>query len=143
MTRNLDPIHWPIGGDLDERRAVFVYEGARMQAAAMDAPIVPEPWPLRDEAFRSQFLDVIRMMCGPERKHSPEELHQDWWDAYMAMGWRYGPARDPETKTHPDMVPFEDLGFREQIKDAVFVALCEIARQWIIPEPASSTRSTS
>jgi hypothetical protein len=29
------------------------------------------------------------------------------------------------------MVPFGDLGYEEQIKDAVFVALCEIARQWI------------
>jgi hypothetical protein len=102
-----------------------------MQAAAVDAPIVPEPWPDRDDAFRSQFLDVIAMMCGPDRKTSPEELHDDWVRAYEAMGWQYGPTRDPERKTHPDMVPFGDLEQREQDKDAVFVALCEIARLWI------------
>lgn len=120
---------------LTERRTIFVYEAARLQAMAMDAPIVPEPWEEREPAFRSQMLEVIDMMCGPDRKSSPEELHDDWVRAYEAMGWRYGPVRDPKAKTHPDMVPFDELGFREQIKDAVFVALCEIARQWIVPDP--------
>jgi hypothetical protein len=123
---------------LTERRAVFVYEAARLQAMAMDAPVVPEPWDKREAAFRDQFLDVIEMMCGPDRKSSPKELHDDWVRAYEAMGWKYGPKRDPEANTHPDMVPFDALGFREQIKDAVFVALCEIARQWIVPDPVAA-----
>jgi hypothetical protein len=137
MTQCFEPIEWPNTGDLTERRAVFVYEGARMQAAAVDAPVIPEPWWERDEAFRAQFRDVIAMMCGPDRKSSPEELHDDWVRAYEAMGWQYGPVRDPQAKTHPDMVPFDDLEEREQAKDAVFVALCEIARQWIY-EPAAN-----
>lgn len=124
--------------DLTERRAIFVYEGARLQAIAMDAPIVPELWEDREAPFREQFLSVIAMMCGPNRKASPEELHDDWVRAYEAMGWVYGPTRDREAKTHPDMVPFDQLGFREQIKDAVFVALCEIARQWIVLDPDES-----
>jgi hypothetical protein len=129
--QNFGPVCWPRHGSLAERQAIFVYEGARMQAAAVDAPVVPEPWPDRDEAFRTQFLGVIEMMCGPARKTSPEELHDDWVRAYEAMDWRYGPVRDPERKTHPDMVPFDQLEQREQDKDAVFVALCEIARLWI------------
>ena len=131
MTSSLDAaphsITWP-RGDLVERQAIFVYEGARVQAAAVSAPIVPEPWADRDEAFRTQFLQVIAMMTGPERKGSPEELHDDWVRAYEALGWVYGPMRDVEAKTHPDMVPFDQLEPREQIKDEVFVRLCEIAR---------------
>jgi len=127
------PVEWP-RGSLLERRAIFVYEVARLQAAAVAAPVVPEPWGERDEAFRSQFLDVVRMMCGPDRKASPEDLHDDWMRAYEAMGWTHGEVRDPVAKTHPDMVPFDQLGWRERIKDAVFVALCEIARQWIVDE---------
>jgi hypothetical protein len=121
----------PIAGSLTRRRAIFVYEVARMQAAAVDAPIVPEPYFDRDEAFRTQFEDVIDMMCGPDRKSSPEELHDDWVRAYEEMGWKFGPTRDTVAKTHPDMVPFDQLEQREQDKDAVFVALCEIARLWI------------
>lgn len=119
------------GCPITERRAQFVYEGARLQAIAVAAPIVPEPWADREEPFRAQFRDVIEMMCGPARKSSPEELHDDWVKAYEAMGWVYGPERDRDAKTHPDMVPFDDLEQREQDKDAVFIALCEIARQWV------------
>lgn len=117
--------------ELNERRAMFVYEGARLQARSVDAPVVPEPWDDRDEAFRTQFLGVIERQCGPDRQSSPEALHDDWVRAYEAMGWRFGWERDPVAKTHPDMVPFDQLEQREQDKDAVFVALCEIARQWI------------
>ena len=125
--------------DLTEQRAVFVYEGARLQAIAVRAPVVPEPWLERDDAFCDQFRTVIEMMCGPDRKSSPEELHDDWVKAYEAMGWRYGPERDPDAKTHPDMVPYDELHILERDKDAVFVALCEIARQWIVPEQVHYT----
>ena len=117
--------------ELNESRSIFVYEAARLQAIAVSAPVVPELWHERDEAFRTQFLSVVEMMCSASRKSSPEELHDDWVKAYRAMGWTYGPERNRENKTHPDMVPFSDLEPREQAKDAVFVALCEIARQYI------------
>lgn len=117
--------------NLTERRAEFVYEGARIAAIAAQAPIIPEPWAERERPFREQFLEVIERQCGPDRLGSPEALHEDWVRAYEAMGWSYGPERDPEKRTHPDMVPYWDLGQLERDKDAVFVALCEIARQWI------------
>jgi hypothetical protein len=116
---------------LNEARAWFVYEGARLAAKAAKAPIVPEAWEAREPAFRMQFLDVIERQCGPDRSDDAKALHEDWVRAYEAMGWVYGPVRDREAKTHPDMVPYEDLGQLERDKDAVFVALCEIARQWI------------
>ena len=127
MSRDKRPLEWP-EGILEERRAIFVYEGARAQAMAADAPVIPEPWSQRELPFRIQFVSVIAMMCGPDRKTSPEELHDDWILAYEEMGWKYGEVRDPHLKTHPDMVPFNELGWAEQIKDEVFIRLCEIAR---------------
>ena len=117
--------------DLNERRAEFVYEGARLAAVAAGAPIVPEPWGERDDAFRNQFVEVIERQCGDNRSGSPEELHGSWVQAYIDMGWKYGPERDVAEKTHPDMVPYAQVGQLEQDKDSVFVALCEIARQWV------------
>ena len=108
-----------------ERQAIFVYEGARLQAIAVDAPVVPEQWHRREAEFRAQFRDVIAQQVGPDRKADPESLHDDWVRAYEVMGWTYGPVRDPEAKTHPDMLPFDALEPRERDKDAVFVALCE------------------
>ena len=122
--------------NLTERRAVFVYEGARLAAIAAEAPIVPDSWDVREEPFKQQFLEVIERQCGPNRSRSPEELHGSWMQSYFSMGWEYGDEYDREAKRHPDLVPYADLGQLERDKDAVFVALCEIARQWVYEEPS-------
>jgi len=123
--------------ELNERRAIFIYEGARIAAIASKAPIVPEHWIYREKDFTAQFLEVIEKQCGPLRSSNPEQLHQDWVEAYEKNGWRYGPERDVERRTHPDMVPYDELGQLERDKDAVFVSLCEIARLYIYEEPVS------
>jgi len=114
-----------------ERRAEFVYNAARLAALASRAPIVPVVWGEREEPFKEQFRKVIARQCGEQRSKSPEELHGSWMQAYFTMGWVYGEKYDREMKIHPDLVPYADLGQLERDKDAVFVALCEIARQWI------------
>ncbi len=116
---------------LTERRAEFVYDGARLAAIAAKAPIIPIPWIEREQPFKDQFLNVIERQCGPQRSMSPEELHGSWMQAYIDMGWVYGEEYDREKNIHPDMVPYAQLGKLEQDKDSVFVALCEIARQWV------------
>ncbi len=125
---------------LAERRTIFVYEAARLQAKAVDAPIVPEPWDERDEAFRSQMIEYVDKLCRAETFPTPEEAHDSWWRKYEEMGWVYGPERDPIAKTHPDMVPFGELEQREQDKDAVFLALVAIARDWISAELMSARK---
>ena len=119
---------------INGRRSEFVYDCARLAAIAANAPVIPDTWYQREEAFKTQFLEVIERQCGPLRSDSPEELHGSWMQAYVEMGWIYGETYDRDSKTHPDMVPYAQLGQLEQDKDLVFVALCEIARQWIYDE---------
>lgn len=126
-----DPLAFAETRAVTERRAVFVYEAARLAAIYARAPVIPRHWDAREQAFRTQFLNVIKRQMGPDRSDSPEELHGTWVKAYLAMGWQFGEVYDPEQKLHPDLVSYADLGQLERDKDAVFVALCEIARQWI------------
>ena len=119
---------------MSERRAAFVYDAARLAAQAAQAPIIPVPWAEREQDFREQFLNVIERQCGPQRSSSPEELHGSWMQFYLTMGWKYGEQYDREKRIHPDLVPYGKLGQLERDKDSVFVALCEIARQWIREE---------
>lgn len=116
---------------LNERRAKFVYEGARLAAIATGAPIIPDGWDEREDAFIQQFLEVIERQCGPLRSDSPEELHGSWMQAYIEMGWVYGEEYDRDARVHPDLIPYAQLGQLERDKDGVFVALCEIARIYI------------
>lgn len=117
--------------NLNLHRSKFVYEAARLAAQAAGAPIVPAVWDEREQSFKDQFLKVIERQCGEQRSKSPEELHGSWMQAYFAMGWVYGEEYSRENKTHPDLVPYADLGQLERDKDAVFIALCEIARCYI------------
>ena len=117
--------------ELTDRRAAFVYNAARLAAIASKAPVVPIPFEEREDAFRKQFYEVIERQCAPNRSQSPEELHGSWMQSYITMGWVYGKKYSREEKIHPDLVPYSQLGQLERDKDAVFVALCEIARQWI------------
>jgi hypothetical protein len=121
----------PMLGELTERRSKFVYDAARLAAQAANAPIIPVPWDDREELFKTQFRKVIERQCGEQRSRSPEELHGSWMQAYFEMGWVFGTEYSRENKTHPDLVPYTKLGQLERDKDAVFVALCEIARQWV------------
>lgn len=114
-----------------ERRAKFVYDAARLAAIAANAPVIPFIWLYREESFRAQFLEVIERQCGDQRSDSPQELHENWVQAYLDMGWKYGKKYDTENKLHPDLVPYVELGQLERDKDTIFVALCEIARLWI------------
>lgn len=120
--------------EINERRAEFVYRCARLAAIAANAPVIPDSWAEREQAFKTQFLEVIDRQCGPQRSSSPEELHGSWVQSYLTMGWVYGEKYDKENHIHPDLVLYDQLGQLERDKDAVFVALCEIARQWIYDE---------
>ena len=122
--------------EINERRAEFVYNSAQLAAIAAQAPIIPDVWAEREQAFKDQFLEAIERQCGEQRSESPEELHGSWTQAYIEMGWKYGNEYSRENKTHPDLVPYANLGQLERDKDEVFVALCEIARQWIYEQPA-------
>lgn len=116
---------------LNYRRAVFVYEAARLEAIASLRPIVPEPWEHRDEAFRKQFRDTIARICTEGYETTPESEHDSWWKAYARMGWKYGAVRDTVLKTHPDMVPFNELPLLERQKDVIFLDICAMAYRWV------------
>ena len=114
---------------LAERRAKFAYEAARIENAMAKRPINPEPWEQRDKKFRENMIMAVSRQCGKNRMTSPKKLHNDWMRAYKEMGWKYGKKRDVVKKTHPDMVPFNKLGRKEQEKDWVFFMLAEITRR--------------
>ncbi len=121
--------------NINKQRAEFVYNAARLAAIAAKAPIIPVEWSEREDDFREQFLNVIERQCGDDKSTSPEELHGSWMQAYLTMGWIYGDVYDREKRIHPDLVPYAKLGQLERDKDAVLVALCEIARQYIYENP--------
>lgn len=107
-----------------------IYEAARLEAIWSKRPVIPEPWDQRDQKFKEAMIAVVKQYLT-ERFPTPEEAHQSWMETYLAMGWKYGPVRDPVAKTHPDLVPYADLPKDEKDKDAVFLAMIYAIRKTI------------
>lgn len=53
---------------------------------------------------------------------SPGLVHEEWVKDKKRNGWVWGPIKDPHKKTHPHLVPFDDLPVEEQAKDVIFRA---------------------
>ncbi len=49
--------------------------------------------------------------------------HDRWAEFKRAQGWVHGPARDPARRTHPDLVPWEELDESTREKDRVRLRL--------------------
>jgi len=53
----------------------------------------------------------------------PEASHIGWMKQKVDEGWVYGEFKDPEKKTHPCIVPFDQLPREQQAKDYIFRAV--------------------
>ncbi|MEM7429890.1 MAG: RyR domain-containing protein [Pseudomonadota bacterium] len=53
---------------------------------------------------------------------APELSHKAWMAEKERNGWTHGEVKDAEAKTHPSMVPYDDLPESEQLKDIIFAS---------------------
>ena len=53
----------------------------------------------------------------------PSASHESWLAEKVATGWSYGPVEDPEAKTHPCFVPYDQLPVEQKAKDYIFGAI--------------------
>jgi hypothetical protein len=59
----------------------------------------------------------------------PEASHIAWMRQKQEEGWAYGPAKDPELKQHPCMLPFDELPPEQQAKDFIFRAIVHALKE--------------
>lgn len=51
---------------------------------------------------------------------NPEKQHNKWLSQKLHDGWRYGLVKDAVAKTHPCLLPYDELPVEQQIKDTLF-----------------------
>ena len=73
----------------------------------------------RDSAIKG----VQFRLDNPRAMHSAQ--HNAWMDDKINDGWVYGEVKDAEKKTHPCIVPYDQLPEFQQRKDALFVAIVD------------------
>ncbi len=60
---------------------------------------------------------------GEGGEPSPSDSHESWLAEKLREGWVFGEKKDPEAKTHPCCVAYEQLPIEQKMKDYIFVAI--------------------
>ena len=80
-----------------------------------------KPWENAPQWQRDSALDGARFtLDDPDAGDSAS--HDRWLAEKAAAGWVYGETKDAALKTHPCIVPFDELPLEQQAKDALFRA---------------------
>lgn len=69
----------------------------------------PKPSDTQDVELPAELLPLVDEMA--------KNVHEVWALNRINEGWTYGPKRDDVKKTHPCLVPYEDLPENEKLYD--------------------------
>ncbi|WP_304455966.1 RyR domain-containing protein [Nocardiopsis sp. YSL2] len=101
------------------------YDANRAYQVVTGDPAVSPPW---DEApewqHESALVGVEQALDGA----TPAQLHESWCAHKRFDGWKYGPIKSFEDRTHPCLVPYEELPEDQRRKDALFHAIVAALR---------------
>jgi hypothetical protein len=73
----------------------------------------------RQSAIKGVEFRLANPSAGEDTQHNA------WMDDKLKDGWMYGETKDPEAKTHPCIIPFNQLPIFQQKKDALFCAIVD------------------
>lgn len=73
---------------------------------------------MKTEKYTPQPIDTTDVKLPEELELLVEQMsknvHEVWAEARISQGWTYGEQRNDELKTHPCLVPYEDLPEEEK-----------------------------
>ena len=69
-----------------------------------------------------QKESAIKGVEGVLAGNTPKQSHECWLEEKVATGWCWGATKDPGAKTHPCMVPYDELPLEQQAKDELFIS---------------------
>lgn len=80
------------------------------------------PWDTAPRWQQESAINGVRFRVqNPEV--TPEGMHENWANEKRALGWKFGPVKEPEQKLHPCLVPYSELPEPQKRKDVLFSAI--------------------
>jgi hypothetical protein len=104
-----------------ETIAQVVHAAIRAYQIALGEAPSPE-WAAAEEWQRASTREAVRyQLANPTALVSAE--HDRWMAERLRDGWVWGPVKDPAAKTHPLLIPYEQLPEDQRRKDALVKAI--------------------
>lgn len=74
-----------------------------------DNHYIPQPVDTSDISLPEEMEQLVEQVA--------KNVHEVWAQTRLSQGWVYGPNRDDRLKTHPCLVPYEELPDAEKQYD--------------------------
>lgn len=92
------------------------------------------PWTDAPDWQRGSAINGVKMHLARPWA-TPEDSHKSWLAQKEAEGWKYGPVKDAEAKTHPCVLPYDQLMVEQRAKDYLFTAICHALAPFVEDAP--------
>jgi len=90
------------------------------------------PWEETPEELKKSIEYGVKMhLENPET--TPEQSHESWLKQKEVDGWVYGEVKDLKNKTHPCILPYDQLPAEQKTKDYLFKAVVTLLKD--LPDP--------
>lgn len=83
---------------------------------------------LFDDEQRSRRIEAMKK-CAAEAT-SDSDRHEAWMKMHVESGWVYGDTFDPAKKTHPNLLPWEQLPATTRSKARIFDVISKTAAEF-------------
>ncbi len=70
---------------------------------------IPHPVDTTGVELSEKLIPLVEEMA--------RNVHEVWAESRIREGWSYGSSRDDKAKTHPCLVPYEELPDNEKVYD--------------------------
>jgi len=108
----------------DDHIARIVHEANRAYCISL-GDFSHRSWQNTSPEIRATTIRGVRYLrANPSA--TPEQMHENWKRDKVAQGWRYGPKKCAEAKTHPCIVPYCELPTEQRFKDYLFSAIVRL-----------------
>lgn len=93
--------------------------------AGLELHDTPENFEISQERLESLIQGTKWALANPNA--TAEDNHKNWMKCKQEQGYTYGEKLDTVKKTHPSMIPFEELSKVEQDKDVMDLLMTKLA----------------
>lgn len=80
-----------------------------------------------DETQRKRRIEAMQK-CAAESTGDAER-HESWMKMHVESGWVYGETFDPAKKTHPNLLPWDQLPATTRSKARIFDIVSKTAKE--------------
>lgn len=82
-------------------------------------------WEAAPSWQRESVIDGV-MKALSDSSLTPAQSHENWLAYKRREGWVYGPLKDSDRKTHPCLLPYDELPPAQRAKDAIFLGVVRL-----------------